>query len=193
MLQFLRIPIWEHPCLEADQMIVAYKSLASLSRSTDLIQHVARLGFCTYILGYLWTALFKSGSNLQRVQHVAGSCVTSAGQCCTYLYLSVPSPPSVPVLIRTTRTAKLYYLSVPTLFICTYLYVHRSQLPNYNSYLTICTFIFVWKRVNWFDQTRGHQALILGLMSHLQFNHFVYRLFSSLYVFQSIFQLTYTN
>ena len=88
MLQFLRIPIWEHPCLEADQMIVAYKSLASLSGWTDLIQHVTRLGFCTYILGYLWTALFKSGSNLQRVWHVARSSVTFAGQCYTYLYLS---------------------------------------------------------------------------------------------------------
>ena len=123
MLQFLPTPICGRLCLKADQMIVTYVSLAPQSRSTDLIQHVARLGFCTYILGYLWTALFKSGSNLQRVQHVAGSCVTSAGQCCTYLYLSVPSPPSVPVLIRTTRTTSCI----------TYLYRHFSSVP-------ICTY-----------------------------------------------------
>ena len=74
----------------------------------------------------------------QLVQHVAGSCVTSVALICTdafHLYLSVPSPPSFPVVIRTSRTAKLDHLSVPTLFICT-ICTYTALSPNYNSYLT---------------------------------------------------------
>ena len=113
MLQFLPIPICGRLRLKADQMIVAYMSLAPQSRSTDLIQHVARLGFCTYILGYLWTALFKSGSNLQRVQHVARSSVHIRR---SVLHLSV-SICTFTALISSSNshlTAVLPISSVPT-------------------------------------------------------------------------------